>query len=105
MSVMNEHVERGNSAILRGEDDLAIGEFYLALEDSDPITQRIARNRLIELCPDRVFGSSHAFLYHRESCPAKNMISPRSRIVWFRDWKAAEAAGYTRCNQCRPTRG
>lgn len=46
---MNEHIRKGNEALDRHEIELARVEFSLALAASDPLTQRIARNRLQEL--------------------------------------------------------
>src|SRR6516164_8114464 len=89
---MNEHIQQGNLALNAGDRDRAATEFYEALEGPDPLTQRIARNRLMELFPETVFASTHSYqsLYNRPNCAAKNVIWS-NHIVWFRDWREAEA--------------
>lgn len=64
---MNEHIRQGNLALNAGDRDRAATEFYEALEDPDPLTQRIARNRLMELFPETVFAKTHSYqsLYNR----------------------------------------
>lgn len=99
----NEHIRRGNAAIVVGNLELAKSEFYLALDDPDLLAQNIARNRLSELFPEQVYASTHAHLYHRPHCPAKNGII-RRRLVWFKDWNEAERAGKEPCPQCKPPR-
>ena len=105
MVQMNEHIRRGNEALQHGDRDVAAKEFYEALADSDPVSQRIARNRLLELFPETVFASTHSFgkLYHRPSCPTENVIDER-HITWFRDWQEAEDHGRSPCSICRPIR-
>lgn len=102
---MNPHIARGNKAI--GDSDLttASEEFLRALDDPDPLIQRIARNRLYDIHGEAVYGSTHSYkgLYHRPSCAAKNVIW-RNHIVWFRDWRDAETKGFGPCQQCRPVR-
>ena len=100
---MNEHIKKGNAAVQSGDLEKAKSEFYLALEDPSGLTQRIAKNRLLELFPETVYASSHSTLYHRPNCPAKNIMY-RSRFVEFRDWSEAERAGYLPCGQCKPPR-
>lgn len=102
---MNEHIRQGNEALKNGDRDRAATEFYEALADPDPLVQRIARNRLMELFPETVFASTHSFqqLYHRPNCTAKNVIEAR-HIVWFRDWTEAEDAGRVPCHVCKPMR-
>jgi len=67
------------------------------------MTQRIARNRLLELFPEIVYASTHGRLYHRLNCPAKNIMYPR-RYKEFKDWDEAERAGFEACPQCKPPR-
>lgn len=100
---MNEHIYKGNGALERGEIDIAASEYYLALEDPNPLTQRIARHRLMEIFPEPVYASTYSYkkLYHRPSCTAKN-ITQKNHIIWFKDWKQAESAGHQPCQQCRP---
>jgi len=102
---MNEHIKLGNEAIRRGDSDTAIKEFYEALNDPSTLTQRIARNRLMELCPETVYASTHSYqaLYHRPNCSAKNVIQAR-HIKWYKDWNEAEANGHVPCQTCRPSR-
>lgn len=98
---MNEHVRRGNQAVVSGDRDLAILEYYEALEDDDPLVQRIAKNRLAELVPDAVFGSTSSRRYHRVRCSATPRIW-RNHTVRFKDRHEAEAAGYVGCLVCQP---
>jgi hypothetical protein len=102
---MNEHIRRGNDALKTGDLETAKTEFYEALADPDALTQRIARNRLIELFPESVFASTHSFqqLYHRPNCSAKNIIVAK-HIMWFRDWQEAESTGRKPCSVCKPPR-
>ncbi len=102
---MNEHIRQGNTALKAGDATRAATEFYEALADPDPLVQRIARNRLMELFPETVFASTHSYqkLYHRPNCAAKNVIEAR-HVVWFPDWRGAEAAGRVPCHMCRPIR-
>jgi methylphosphotriester-DNA--protein-cysteine methyltransferase len=102
---MNEHIRRGIEALKSGDRDLAEMEFCEALTDSDPLSVRIARNKLYDMFPEGVFASTHSYgnLYHRPSCAAKNVIESR-HIFWFRDWRQAEAAGRSPCSICRPIR-
>lgn len=98
---MNAHIRRGNEAVVSGDRDRAILEYYEALEDVDPFTQRIARNRLTELLPDAVFGSTSSGRYHRARCNATPRIW-RNHTVRFHDWHEAAAAGYIACLVCQP---
>ena len=102
---MNEHIRKANEALQAGDRDTAASEYYLALEDPNPIVQRIAGHRLMEIFPEKVYGSTHSHqrLYHRPNCSAKNVIEKR-HIVWFRDWIDAESKGHKPCGQCRPSR-
>jgi hypothetical protein len=100
---MNDHIKRGNEALRQGDTETAKVEFYLALDDPNPITQRIANNRLLELFPETVYVSTHSRLYHRLNCPAKNIMH-RGRYKEFKDWDEAERAGFEACPQCRPSR-
>ena len=102
---MNPHVQAGNEALGRGDHDTANEEFLKALDDPDPLVQRIARNRLYELNPEQVYASTHSYqgLYHRRNCPAKNVIW-NSHIIWYRDWREAEECGRQPCSMCRPAR-
>lgn len=99
----NEHIRRGNAAIVAGDLELAKSEFYQALDDPDLLTQKIARNRLMEMFREQVYASTHAHFYHRPHCPAKNWIIGR-RLVWYTDWDEAERAGKEPCPQCNPPR-
>jgi hypothetical protein len=103
--VMNEHIRKGNEAIESGDREIAAKEFCLALEDPDPISQRIARNRLMEIFPESVYASTHSFgkLYHRPSCAAKN-VTQKDHVIWFKDWMQAESGGFKPCQKCRPPR-
>lgn len=78
---MNEHIRQGNEALTSGDRDRAASEFYEALVDPDPVVQRIAKNRLMEIFPETVFASTHSYgkLYHRENCAARNVIQARHR--------------------------
>lgn len=49
---MNEHIRKGNAAVENGNLGAAKTEYHLALADPDPLTQRIAKNRLKELFPE-----------------------------------------------------
>ena len=100
---MNEHIRRGNQAAFQGDKDEALLEYYEALADPDELVQRIARNRIRELTPDVVFGSSSSNLYHRPECAAKQAIW-RNHLMTFRDWREAESAGYRGCPTCNPPR-
>jgi hypothetical protein len=100
---MNRHISRGNEAFDSGDLDRAIREFCKALDDPDKLVQRIARNRLRELSPDVVYGSSSSKLYHWPDCPAKQAIW-RSHPLTFKNWREAESAGYAGCPTCNPPR-
>jgi methylphosphotriester-DNA--protein-cysteine methyltransferase len=102
---MNEHIRRANEAMARCDRDEAFREYYEAFhdDDADETDRRIARHRLFELTPDRVFASSSSYLYHRLECPAKKKIW-RSHLMIFTDWKEAESAGYQGCPICNPPR-
>jgi hypothetical protein len=41
---MNEHIRKGNDAVLAGDIDTAIKEFYEALDSTDITVKRIAQN-------------------------------------------------------------
>jgi hypothetical protein len=93
-----------NEANKRGDLEEAKREFYEALADPDPLVQRIARNRLMELFPSTVYASTHSTLYHRANCIATTHGIMRSHIIELRDWVEAEASGYQPCEHCRPPR-
>ena len=80
----------------------AVEEFLLALDDqtSNEDHKRIAHNRLTELQPAAVYGTSTG-LYHKLDCPAKNITYSRN-YVSLAHWRAAEARGYRPCGQCKP---
>jgi hypothetical protein len=48
---MNQHIRKGNAALVSGDLSTAKVVFELAMLDPDPYTQRIAKNRLEELPP------------------------------------------------------
>ena len=100
---MNEHIKKGNEALKCGDLETAKVEFYEALADPDEVTQRIAHNRLYELFPQTVYGSSVSKLYHRSECAAKKAIWFK-HLVTFKDWQEAEFNGYTPCHMCTPPR-
>lgn len=100
---INEHIRRGNEAVTAGDYDRAILEYYEALTDPDDLVQRIASNRLRDLTPDAVFGSSSSSLYHRPECAAKQAIW-KNHLIKFNDWRRAESAGYRGCPMCNPPR-
>lgn len=100
---MNEHIQRGNEAVLAGDIDAAIKEFYEALDSTDTTVRRIAQNRLWQLCPDSVVGSTSSMLYHRDTCACAGNIW-RNHVANFRDWREAESAGYSPCQSCNPPR-
>ena len=103
---MNIHIKLGNDALRVGDTQTAVSEFLLALDDENVLVQRIARNRLFELHPEQVYGSTHSYqqLYHRPNCPAKN-VTWKNHLIWFKDWRRAEEAGYHPCKNCKPLRG
>lgn len=98
---MNEHIIKGNEALKLKDKNTAIEEFLQALDDKNPIVHRIAENRLNELVPCAVYGSSHSNLYHRVECPGKKAIY-NHHLIQFKDWKQAEIAGYSQCPTCKP---
>lgn len=99
---MNEHIQNGNDALASGNRLRAAEECQLALQDpaADEVTRRIARNRLSELFPGRVYRST-ALLYHRANCGAQNITGPWN-VRWFESWRDTEAGGLTPCSQCKP---
>ncbi len=101
---MNQHLLNGNEALRAGDDLRAVSEFLVAMEDADPLVQRIAKNRLYELHPPQVYASPQSYqrLYHRLSCPAKNRMY-KCNFTLYKDWKDAEVAGFRPCHQCKPT--
>ena len=101
---MNTHIRLGNESLARNDLGAAKNHFLAALDDPDPLIQRIARHRLYDLHPEPVYASTHSYqqLYHRPPCPAKNVIWAR-HIVWFQSATDAEAAGFVPCHNCRPT--
>ena len=102
---MNSNILAGNDALRNGDLSGATEQFLLAAEDDDPLVRRIARNRLYEIHPEEVYASTHSYqaLYHRQRCPAKN-VTRRHHIIWFKNWRDAEAAGFQPCGQCKPLR-
>ena len=102
---MNEHIKVANEAMVAGDRDTAIREYYLVLgeERPDPTDRRIALHRLMELLPDVVSASSSSNLYHRLNCPGSRAIWRNHRLD-FTDWREAESAGYMPCQVCRPPR-
>lgn len=102
---MNEHIRIANAAMVRGDRDTAISEYYEVLDDPDidELDRRIAVHRLMELLPDTVSASSSSNLYHRFTCPASRAIWRKNRLT-FTDWREAESAGYVRCHICNPPR-
>ncbi|NOT25765.1 MAG: hypothetical protein HOP16_06635 [Acidobacteria bacterium] len=97
---INKHIARGNQALQAGDRDTAVAEFLLALDDPNFGTRLIASNRLMDLCPEEVYGTS-TDLYHRLTCPAKN-IAYNGNYFLFRNWSDAESAGRRPCGQCKP---
>jgi Metal binding domain of Ada len=102
---MNEHIRTANNAMVRGDRDTAIREYYEVFSDlaAEKLDRRIATHRLMELLPDTVSASSASVLYHRPSCPASRAIWPNHRLT-FADWREAESAGYRHCPTCNPPR-
>jgi hypothetical protein len=102
---MNEHIRLANEAMVRGDRDAAICEYYEVFYDleTDKLDRRIAVHRLMELLPDTVSASSSSDLYHRFSCPASRAIWRNHRLT-FTDWREAETAGYKACQMCNPPR-
>jgi hypothetical protein len=100
---MNDHIYKGNQALKNGDIDGARAEYAEALKDSDLQVQRIARNRLLELISETLYGSKASRLYHRENCPARN-VTFRKNFMTFRDWRDAESRGYAPCPHCKPRR-
>jgi hypothetical protein len=100
---MNTHIAEGNRLMRLGNSSEATDQFILALSDPDPLVQRIARHRLLEMHPEPVYASTHSYqsLYHRPSCSAKNVIWAR-HVVWFPSSTDAESAGFVRCHICKP---
>ena len=64
---MNPHIAGGNTALRNNDLATASEEFLQALDDSDPLIHRIARNRLYDIHGEAVYGSTHSYqgLYHR----------------------------------------
>ena len=82
-SQMNEHIRRGNQALKSGDLDGAQTAFIDALDDPDPLSQRIARNRLYDTrCSQRV--SLRALIAGRGSIIARTVQQrTQSRAVTF----------------------
>ncbi len=100
---MNPNIRRGNEAVLRGDYDTAIKEFYEAIDSPDATVKRIAENRLWQLCPERVIGSTSSMRYHRDTCQGGRKIWS-NHLVNFSDWREAESAQYEPCPKCNPPR-
>lgn len=100
---MNPHIEAGMRALAMGDRETATNEFLSAFKDNNPVVRRIAENRLLELHPEPVYGSTASWnrYYHRPNCTAKNAIWDRN-LVRFRDAQTAEMAGYNPCPLCKP---
>jgi hypothetical protein len=98
---MNEHIRKGNEAIVKGDLQTAKAEFHLALADPNSLTQRIAKNRLRELVSTTLLAGTEqtGYPYNELIAPATSSRCCNAKAIFVKSRDGGFIA--KNCTRCK----